>query len=165
MKPLTNNERIQKIYAYWEELRRGRPAPCRKDFDPMAYPRLLPHVFLYDVIDRPCALGPKTFRFRLVGTEVAAMLGSDPTGKEFAQVYSADRIGRIYSETLAVATQFRPSYVENRDAGWIGRGVISYERILLPFSPDGETVDIILGLATFHATQRLHYYPLSASAS
>lgn len=130
----------------------------------MANPRLLPHVFLYDVLDRACGLGPKTFRFRLVGTEVAAMLGQDPTGLRFEQVYSPERIGQIYAETLSVAQTFRFSHVANRDAGWIGRGVISYERILLPFSPDGECCDIILGLATFHATQTLRYYPAALSA-
>ena len=63
------------LYAYWESKRGGRAMPARRDLDPVDVPRLLPHLMLLDVH------GPRTLRFRVVGSAVAAAIGRDPTGE------------------------------------------------------------------------------------
>ena len=63
------------LYAYWQAKHRdGRP-PSRADVDPVfEIPRLLPNLFLLDVVD-------ETFRFRLVGSEIVQRAGRDSTGR------------------------------------------------------------------------------------
>jgi hypothetical protein len=51
--------------------------PARADFDPITLPRaLLPNMILLEVYQQP-----QRFRYRLMGTAVAEMLGEDWTGK------------------------------------------------------------------------------------
>jgi hypothetical protein len=75
--------RIQKAFAYWNSLRRGRLIPSRRDSDPFDITPLLSTVVVVDVIHNvdgvqlPDEKAAVEFRFRLVGTEVAARLARD----------------------------------------------------------------------------------------
>lgn len=136
---------ILEIFDLWAVKRGSRRAPDRADFDPVEMPRLLSHLFLYDVVPG----NPLDFRFRLVGTAIVEALRTDPTGKPFDSVYRGDWRDTITEETRAVAESFQYSHVVNRDAGWVGRKVMRYERILLPLNDLGTHAGMILGLAIF----------------
>jgi len=50
--------------------------PARRDIDPAALAKILPNVFMLDVVGQP----PR-FRWRLAGTRIVDMIRSEPTGK------------------------------------------------------------------------------------
>src|SRR5688572_2678657 len=64
------------LYRYWDARRGLRPMPRRADIDPVDMRAWLSRVTLVDV--DAVARG---FRYRLVGTEVVALRGFDPTGR------------------------------------------------------------------------------------
>ena len=69
------HEKIFSIYSHWSGLKPSAGLPSRKDLDPTAIPKLLPNVWLIDVVP-PL---PR-FRYRLIGTAVAEARGYDQTG-------------------------------------------------------------------------------------
>lgn len=131
---------IAKIFRYWLSKGRNEQLPSRKDIDPVDIPDLLPKVQLVDV-----ERNPLRFRYRLVGTELVERRGNDPTGKDVASAfYGADLQRVLENYTYVTDTQvFQYSNTKFQEPrGWY----VSLERIYLPLSEDGETVDKILVL-------------------
>lgn len=142
----TTDPMILEMHDLWQCKRAGRRTPRREDFDPIEMPHLLANLFLYDVLHED----PLAFRFRLVGTAIVAALGRDPTGKRFEEIDSGARLERFLEETRSVALTFRHAHARSRDAGWIDRSVVKYERLLLPLNDTGSHAGMIMGLAVFN---------------
>jgi hypothetical protein len=93
--------------------------PSRADMDPVELPRaLLPNLFLVDVEE-----SPRRFRYRLVGTELTAIMRRELTGRyidempllfrKFALPAYAEvmeRAGPIYREINAIEALWRIRY-------------------------------------------------------
>jgi hypothetical protein len=132
--------RLRTLYSYWREKRGGRAMPARLDIEPTEIPTLLPIVGLTDVVD-----GGARFRYRLLGTEIVEMTGTDPTGRYLDEGLPdggyADYLIGLFRE---VAEARRALYGESDLPGGdrIERQV---RRLLLPLSSDGQAVDMILG--------------------
>ncbi len=130
---------LRDVLAYWQRQRGTRLMPARADIDPMAIPRLLPHVYLIDVI-----AAPRDYRFRLIGSAIAARYGEDNTGR---------RIGEVFSEpSLSLARRIFGTVVEERRpvrAGgpvvWRNDEHVTFECVYLPLSEDGRAVNMIFG--------------------
>src|SRR5688500_13935566 len=73
--------RQTRLLAYWNKRRGNRSMPARRDLDPAQIRSLLPNLVLIDV-----AAGCTDFRFRLLGTAVAAQCVRDHTGKRFSEL-------------------------------------------------------------------------------
>src|SRR5437763_1331922 len=63
-------------------VRNSRRMPSRGDINPAHIPRLLPFVFLAEVLERP-----RDFRYRLAGTHFREFVGIEPTGRRIAEVF------------------------------------------------------------------------------
>src|SRR5262249_55061756 len=116
-----------------------RRMPSRQDIDPTEIPKLLRNVMLIDVFRDPLK-----FRYRLVGTRVVDATGENRTGKCFDCVeFFACNPGVKEEYVAAVATgEPRHSLEPFRR---LDRGTeYDVERLLLPLSSDGATVDMIL---------------------
>ncbi|WP_420547942.1 PAS domain-containing protein [Curvivirga sp.] len=139
------------LYEYWCEIKGERLAPSRSDFHPMDIPKLLPHIFLYDVLkDYP------DYRMRLFGSALVEALGRDVTGMTFDEIYGGTNdLKRDYDE---VVLSLEPSYSEG-DANWINTSYLTYHRLLLPMSSDGIRADKLLGMTLFvkKKTKADHY--------
>lgn len=72
------------LLAYWHGKRAGRDAPLRSDIDPLELKCHLSSLVLVE-----CLPGLDDFRYRLVGTHVAATVGRDSTGKTTRELYAA----------------------------------------------------------------------------
>lgn len=139
------DDRLRTGATYWASLRRGRPAPRRRDIDPTEIPTgLLPWIVLAD-------REGEDFRIRLTGTGQYGLMGQDLTGRAVAALtenadYNA-YIGGLYRR---VASHIQPLYSETdfRVDGSIRR----IGRVMTPLSDDGETVSHIL---TFQVELRL----------
>ncbi len=130
------------VFAYWRARAGAKPIPARGDIDPIIdLGHIVQHLFLVDV-----ERDPLRFRFRLVGTEVADHVGKDMTGKYLDQLVEFDaqyaRVKPDYETTVERrAATVSPVRFLTKD----GRRHINYERLLLPLSDDGRTVNMILG--------------------
>lgn len=138
------------IAALWRYLRSQRPSgpPFRRaDFDPVDVPRLLPHVWLFDVLREPL-----DFRYRVVGTNIVAAMKLDPTGRTLSAVYTdaRDEIGPVWERLEFI--------VGSGQATW-RRGVAiasrfdtrdTIENLMLPFVDAGGSVEMVFGLSVIY---------------
>jgi hypothetical protein len=82
---LGDNPRFRHLLAYWQAKRGDRALPLRRDIDPL---ELREHLGSLNIIE--CLPGLADFRYRLIGTNIAAAYGRDSTGKTVRELYAAD---------------------------------------------------------------------------
>ena len=138
------NAAFLEFYDYWLRRSAGKPMPARADIDPLDIPRLLPNLFLIDVVPGR----PRRYRFRLVGTRIAELEG-EITNRfldEFVPGAAGTAMARHYDDTVAGRV-----YVRRETLYWRQREHVNYDVLLLPLSSDGVTVDMLVGLARYDA--------------
>ncbi len=133
------NRRTSELYHYWDARRGTRPMPRRADVDPIEMRDWLSRMALIDV-----AAGGAHFRYRLVGTALTELRGSDPTGLTVEAAWPADDAEIILAAYRQVVAQKAPVFCH--PARQVGRDQDSAVGVmLLPLSSDGAQVDVILG--------------------
>lgn len=137
------HEQLRDLLAYWLAKKGARLAPRRADIDPAEIRPLLPFVGLVDV-----QRNPLRFRYRLTGTAITAGYGRDLTGCYLDEVDLNRHEREIIAEYARVAERGEPvcarwDYTRND-----GRH-LRYERLALPLSSDGATVDMLFGGCVF----------------
>ena len=134
--------RVRRFFEYWKGKCRPGRLPGRSDIDPHEMVGFLPYVILLDVERRADAF---RFRYRLVGTEVVTLFGSDPTGQYLDEAAMPQRYPQVHGRLQSVAETKRPHYailpvpLPNRDS-------VYAEILTVPMASDGETVDLLLGI-------------------
>jgi hypothetical protein len=120
----------------------GRRFPRRDDIRPEEIVDLLPFVFMVDVLQGAQGLD---YRFRLVGTAIAAVEG-EITGCLMSEMFSDRQNYRVMWQQYhdAVEGEIR---VRRETLRWQDRDHIHYEVILVPLEGEAGTVDILIGLA------------------
>lgn len=139
MTATTASLELRELCAYWERKRGARFAPSRPDIQPEEIRRLLPYLLLLDLIGEPTR-----FRYRLVGTGVTALYGREVTGAFVDEVDHSDLQWMLEADCITVATEQRPVFRLWDRIGKDDRS-ISHERLLLPLSKDGRSVDMLMG--------------------
>lgn len=129
------------MHDQWVELRGRRCAPARAELDPAEMPRhLLPCVAIVDVDHEPLS-----FTFRLCGTAVADVYGSDLTGQSVTALKPesfAKEIWRHFAETVEQRDPSLYLYQFPSKSGiWY-----PHATLYLPFSADGESVDLVMSV-------------------
>jgi hypothetical protein len=133
----------------WESLAAAKGRyPARAEIDPAALgAKLLPNVFLVDVVEMPNRQPPR-FRFRLLGQ---AILDREPTrtGDHL------DEIGAT-ADAAAIETHYGAClegkvWIRDASLAWTGPrgGHLRYRAMMLPLSDDGATVSHLIGLALY----------------
>jgi hypothetical protein len=131
---------LRTLYEYWDTVRGDRPMPRRADIDPSEIPRLLPYVIMHNALP-----GGGGYTIRLVGEEVVRLNGSNGTGRQAGSImtpHGAEIMTRILD---AVAAERAPKFRAGRVYWHPDKTYRDFEARFLPLSPDGETVNIILG--------------------
>lgn len=124
----------------------GGALPGRDDIDPLDIPDLLPNLFLLTVTDRP-----EQFRVRLLGSEVAHIIGNDITGAEIPGLEAlADEAHPAVLADYAACTTGVDPHFRWFEATWPGGPHYECSRLLLPLAADGKTVDMLMGLLRVH---------------
>jgi hypothetical protein len=145
------DERIAGLHRYWRGLWPAADTlPGRQHFDPLAIPALLPWIRLYDV-----HRGPLRFRYRLFGTELVRMIGSDPTGLWLAETFPHMLQSASYRGLCRIAEGGFYSFARGTPLNLPAHDHIEAERILLPLARDGRDVDIVLGMTALLAHEAL----------
>ena len=144
-----------KLEDYWRSVLRDRLMPARRDIDPAGMRRLLPHVFLLDVIDRP----PR-FRWRLVGTKIGDVEQGEHTGKWLDETVHHAQDPFLGFCRMTVNERRPTCHAALRcDLDGGSRPLI---RALLPLSEDGQTVSMLLGVIDYAPAEIL---PLQRGAA
>ena len=131
------------MFRYWVSACGEKPMPERDDIDPVTMPiELLPNIVLVDVLPEA-----RRFRYRVMGTAVARMLGTDWTGRFVDEMpYVHDSVQRQYEET---AQSRQPTVIVNEhiryDTHLMQHKRIRYERLMLPLAEAGDVVTMLLG--------------------
>ncbi len=130
--------KLRELYKHWDQLRGERQAPPRSSLHPSDMPKLLPYICLVEVLSEPTR-----FKFRLVGTVVVDYYGEEMTGRLLQDLDLNDHSRQIrsdYREAIQSCTPVLEAYHFTKNSGqWL-----NYERILLPLSEDGITVNMLL---------------------
>jgi hypothetical protein len=129
---------LAELYGYWSAKRGARFAPSRGEIDPIEIPRLLPHLMLVDVVE-----GGARLRYRLAGTEIESRFGCSMVGRYIDEMMRGrynDYIHELYRELL---TTRRALYSESA-YGPEGSAPLYTQRLMLPLSNDGNSVDMVL---------------------
>ncbi len=139
---------LQALYRHWRSLAQGETPP-RAAFDPFAIPRVMPNLFLMDVLPEGA------FRYWLVGTAIDAHLGVSFTGRRLEEM----RTGKTYDDLVhlfaTVAGERRPGYYASRLASETS-AYASYRRLVLPLAePDGSIAVLLGGFCIVWASDNL----------
>src|SRR4051794_24073887 len=73
---------LHTLYGYWNEVRAGRLAPQRLEIEPSRIAGILSDTFMLERIDAA------TYQFRLAGTRLCELFGSELRGKSFLDGWS-----------------------------------------------------------------------------
>lgn len=124
------------LYAWYTAIAEKNVLPSRADFDPLDFPRALPHLMLLDV-----ERSPPRYRMRLVGTLIVDASGNDSTGKYLGQ----DHGGEIALERAATVVANRsPTFESELPMEWSPMNYKKYSVLRLPLSADGEHIDMLI---------------------
>ncbi|MBL8705340.1 MAG: PAS domain-containing protein [Rhodospirillales bacterium] len=132
---------IQALAAYWESKRQGRMAPRRADIDPGDIRSHMPNLLLLDV------LPDGDYRYRLVGTALAAGPGRNATGRRISEVFGDQpEVVRLFTARLDQVVASRAPLFSEGKVYWDGDDgkLRHFESGSFPLSEDGETVNIVL---------------------
>ena len=129
----------RELYEYWDSKRAGRAMPARGDIDPTDIPDLLSSLTIIDVEEQD---GEKRFRHRLIGTSVVSFLGRDCTGTLVGENFGGSPFEAHIHQTLLRVLDCKQPLLDRVERPW--STVNAYNRLILPLSKDGETVDKFL---------------------
>ena len=134
------------FYDYWRAVApAGGLLPGRQHIYPEDIPRLLPCLYMRDVVRGPDGI---RFRTRLMGTKLVQVMGRDTTGQFMEEAFDPDYVARQREVYLRVIESRSPDLIEMQ-APIHDKEHIRYARLLLPLAADGRTVDILLGMIVF----------------
>ncbi|MFZ4067197.1 MAG: PAS domain-containing protein [Phenylobacterium sp.] len=126
------------LYAYWAGLGMQGRLPARADLRPSEMKSFLPMLSLTDVRtdDR--------FSFRLAGTGLYRVFGTEVTGRSLGEVYVGSAAEYWRRELSGIVFDRRPA-IGVHSLGWRGAAHLSVLWMRLPLASNGKDVDMILG--------------------
>ncbi len=137
---------LRDLFVYWDDKRDDKKMPLRATIDPAEIPALLPHMMLVDTAEEL-----EDFRYRLFGTSVCQGFGFDRTGVRFGDLPRIDNYDTVYEGYWKTYQTGEPHYFPGRIVS-NQKDYISYSRLTLPLSEEGDIVDVILGGVVFFQT-------------
>jgi hypothetical protein len=128
------------LLSYWNAKRGQRFAPPRSAIDPSDFIDALPRVKLVDVLRS--LDGKLDFRFRLAGTAIGNILGTELTRLRPLDL-QPPQFGTMVHEHYAQCVRERRPLLHKVEIDSVRR-IHNYARLLLPLSSDGEQVDMLM---------------------
>ncbi|WP_419902907.1 PAS domain-containing protein [Kiloniella sp.] len=145
--PLTPSEwspKVRKFYNYWLSIHpEGEGLPSRQDFDPMDIIDLLPIVWMLDVYRNPLR-----FKFRLLGTALAPILGKEPTGQWLDEAFPGVMDSGAFNDYRYIAETNNALYRKGTPQ-YIVPEYKTIERLLMPLVDKNNQCEILLGISVY----------------
>jgi hypothetical protein len=129
--------------AYWTRKRGDRRCPLRQDIDPAEIPKLLRHALLFDRVPSDDPRG-YSWRYRLVGTSVAALYG-ETTGKRLDEGLPAVVLERNRAVMEEAVARVAPMRAVGR-THQIDQLRLLAEAFVAPLSSSGSAIDMIFAV-------------------
>jgi len=126
-----------RLVAHWSRIRGQRRMPARADFDPLHVRFALGYLSLIDV-----HRDPLRFYFRLDGTKQVELFGVDCTQRYLDEAIPADHAVMVAASFSDAVQRREPRYYRRQIA--FQERLMEYELVILPFSNDGERVDLLM---------------------
>jgi CheY-like chemotaxis protein len=151
------NPVLRRAYDYWLKKCAGRPFPDRADLDPAEIKDVLPHLTIVEVAGSEAR--PR-FRYRLIGTAIVDAVGRDRTGcfaDEALHRRQAEFLSGLWREVCSTGCPIYAASaydIESDDQAAACDAGLSRERLLLPFSLEGNSVRHIVTAQTFDWKRR-----------
>jgi len=128
------SEDFQPLFRQWNHWQKGETLPEWSRFDPLDYPKLLPHVLLVEF--HPDNV--EDIRIVLMGEHVKGFLGHFPKGTPFREAMPQETFEDVVAANRYCAENACAAYFV-KSLGWKARDLLVYELLKLPFSkPDGK---------------------------
>lgn len=144
------DEQTRQAYAYWRAVHPPAGLPGRQHIDPQQLRLLLPQVWLVDVQHDPFRL-----RYRLVGTEIVAMLGREVTGQWLDEAHPDVESRTSYSERArAVVSSHVPNWRHGRPNLWKHDTYTTVQNLIMPLASDGRSVDMLFNISVASSTPK-----------
>jgi len=134
---------INRLAAYWEELRGDRHFPSLTDIDHARLEEVKSTCFVLDVgaaVDQPV--------IRFVGEILSENGTIAQAGDSVASIAKRSLFGRISEHYLECVANGAPVGIEAEYDSDNGETIL-YRGVVLPFSDDGETIDFVVGAINF----------------
>jgi hypothetical protein len=128
---------LRRLVAHWQQMRGLRRMPARADFDPLAARYALGYLSLIEV-----HRDPPRFYFRLDGTKQVELFGVECTRRYLDEVMPRDHAAMAVASFSDAVKRRAPRYHRRQIA--FHERLIEYEVVILPFSNDGERVDLLM---------------------
>lgn len=126
------------LFAYWDAVRGGHPAPRRFQIEPAKISSILSSTFMLE------RLGPGTYRYRLAGTSVCSLFGSELRGTNFLDGWAPEDNLSLMRRLTVLSSRGAVELV-HLEAAPAGRASVPFELLLLPLRHTGDTIDRVLG--------------------
>lgn len=150
------------LLDFWTAAKPADGLPSRDAFEPAAFRAMLPRIAVIEpghvvggqwlgAVSEDGTAGEealadgatveRSFRYRLAGTEIVERAGRDPTGKTFHELYRDGYLTsalQTYEEILAARA---PHFSQRVFPIGDGKNELRYDRLILPFARDGQTID------------------------
>lgn len=136
-RPLSNE--LKTLEDYWRSRMCGHALPSRRDINTWDLRNYIAQLFFVAVTRNPLR-----FWFRDAGADVVESYGKALAGRYLDELANADERSQLLEDYRTAVIETRPvsnMHVHVQEAG----RRVRYERLLLPLSSDGETVDMLLG--------------------
>jgi hypothetical protein len=132
-----DDERLRRLFAYWRGKCGDRLFPAKSDIDPVDFSYVLGYVTLVDV-----EAAPRRYRFRLDGSILVQLSGTDYTGRYLDELPGEEYVAFIkdtYDRVVDGAAPYR--YRKN---GLFDHQHFSEETLILPLGDSPPTVEMLL---------------------
>lgn len=135
-------EQNRAIFDYWSSRRSGKAAPMRGEIDPTDIPKLLRHIYMWQL-----GSDGMTLTGRLFGTAYTDFAGADFRGRTFEQAHQQSNpllFDRLRAGHLRCLRDCDP-YVVVRTNHAFNRRYRAYEGMILPVADETGRPYILLG--------------------
>jgi hypothetical protein len=147
---------LEYLLEYWKKLKKDQVLPFRHQFDPVAVPQCLKYIVLIDVKQN----SPKYF-IRLAGSAVNPAYMKPVAGRYMEDILKPQDLKVILPQYEYTIRHRVPTYMVG-SAEMPSRVRLSYERLLLPMTTDGQNVDkLVIGIKFEDVKQELLDRPIS----
>jgi hypothetical protein len=132
-----DDDRLRRLLAYWLDKRGDRPFPTKAEIDPIEFPFILGYVTLVDVEH-----DPRRYRFRLDGSILVALSGTDYTGRYLDDLPGAEYVAFIRQTYDRVVDSGEPFRYRKHEL--LDQQLFSEETLILPIGDQPPKVDMLV---------------------
>jgi hypothetical protein len=150
---------LQRVFQDWQRWRGARAFPSRADFDVLDLKYALGNISITDVL-----YNPVRFHYRIHSSASSGRLGFDLTGKSVDALPHPTYQAFIREHFLEVIVN-RVPVVKRRERVLTTHEHWFVEAIVLPFSSDGETIDMLMTATKFDVPKSIAAQELTAQTA